>query len=74
MSKLEDVSIELKPYGLGKVSVGGHELTNVRRVDITAEAGEISRVTLELIPGGGVSTFAQAEVTAELKPGDEPVA
>lgn len=65
MAKFKDVRVELNTIGIGKVSVGGEDITDsVRTVDIHAEAGQLTDVVLGLIPGSATLAFATADVVA----------
>ena len=66
MAKFKDVRVELNTIGIGRVSVGGEDITDsVRTVDIHAEAGELTRVDLSLVPGATALSFAEADVEVE---------
>lgn len=66
MAKFQDIRVELDAIGIGKVSIGGHDVTDsVRAVDIHAEAGELTRVDLSLVPGATALSFAEADVEVE---------
>lgn len=64
MAKFQDVRVELNTIGIGKVLIGGHDVTDsVRAVDIHAEAGELTQVDITVVPGSVGLSFAEADVT-----------
>lgn len=66
MSKFENVTVELRTIGINKVLVGEHDITaSVRVVSVRAEAGELTQVDLELVPGSVALSFDEADVKVE---------
>lgn len=63
MVKRQDVLIDLKPVGINRVAIGGHDITDVvRHIEINAEAGELTIVTLGLIPEATVVKLDEADI------------
>ena len=62
MSDVKTVDLNINATGMGTILIDGKPVTHVRGVRISTQAGQLTRVELEVVPMYGVHFSGDAEV------------